>query len=347
MKIIKKNEKISFTWIKTLGLLILDNVIIITLVLYLFSRIEQINNTIKVICVLFILFHIFYIIFQIKEQIIPLYELEKAAFIVEDDSIGSDDISLEWLENKGYNSGVKRLINCVKIALQKNYSAEMMKSQAEIHALQSQINPHFLYNTLETIRSQAIVQKSTGIEKMTEALATLFRYSISKPGEMASFSDELENVENYLIIQRYRFPNKFSFVKELEDPDILNYQLPILTIQPIVENAIHHGLETKLGPGTITISAFSTQSRLKITINDNGSGISEERLAEIDEALNEPPSIENLTVNSGSLRKKSGIALINVNRRIQFYFGQEYGIRVYSTQGIGTTVELNLPKIQQ
>ncbi|MHC1770560.1 MAG: sensor histidine kinase [Flexilinea sp.] len=342
---VKKTGSLHFMKNKALLILIADKLTICLLIVFLLKQIGTPGWDMIIIFSFFALIQIFIVLFQIREQVKPLQELERVASIIEDGLYDGDSDYLEGLTNDDSYSGVERLIFCVKTALQNNYTSQMLKSQAEVHALQSQINPHFLYNTLETIRSHAIVQKSTEIAEMTEALATLFRYSISQPGEMTSFAEELENVDNYLTIQRYRFPDKFSVVKKIEDEEIFKYRLPILTIQPIIENAIHHGLETKLGVGTITIRAFSTQTRLVIMIEDDGSGISEERLREIDTALHEKPKAGDMAVEISSARKKAGIALINVNRRIQFYFGQEYGIHVYSTQGVGTTVELSLPKM--
>lgn len=235
---------------------------------------------------------------------------------------------------------IDHLIRQVQEAIHNDYTSQMLKSQAEMQALQSQINPHFLYNTLETIRSHALSKKSFDIAEMTEALATLFRYSISRPGEMATFAEEMGNVDSYMIIQQYRFSSRFKIVKEIEDDSILNYRLPILTIQPIVENAIHHGLETKMGPGTVTIRAYSTQSRLVIEISDDGSGMSEERLKEIRQEL-----CGMKAAPGRSPKKHGGIALLNVDRRLKFYFGPEYGLTVYSTRQVGTSVGILLPKI--
>jgi len=339
---VKKTNSFHFLNNKALFILIADKLTICLMIVFL---LKQIGTPGLDTIIFFFFFCPDPDIYSFREQIRPLQELERVASIIEDGLYDGDSDYLEGLTNDDSYSGVERLISCVKTALQNNYTSQMLKSQAEIHALQSQINPHFLYNTLETIRSHAIIQKSTEIAEMTEALATLFRYSISQPGEMTSFAEELENVDNYLTIQRYRFPDKFSVVKKIEDEEILKYRLPILTIQPIIENAIHHGLETKLGVGTITIRAFTTQTRLVIMVEDDGSGISAERLREIDTAFHETPKAGGMAVETSSAMKKSGIALINVNRRIQFYFGQEYGIHVYSTQGVGTTVELSLPKM--
>lgn len=215
-------------------------------------------------------------------------------------------------------------------------NAQVMKKQAELDALQSQINPHFLYNTLEAIRGQAIEYGLQDIEMMTRSLSKLFRYSISNHNTLVTLKEELENVDNYLYIQHLRFNNKFIKISNVEE-DALDFLVPKLIIQPIVENAIYHGLEMKIGQGRITISAYITQTRLIINIQDDGLGISEEDLRAL-----------NTTLAKGSTKinphiKGSSIGLKNVNARIRLTFGEEYGVSVYSTKDVGTDVQLKLP----
>ena len=159
-------------------------------------------------------------------------------------------------------------------------ASEMLKTQAQMNSLQSQINPHFLYNTLESIRSKALLRDEEEIATMIETLARLFRYNISQRNTESSILDELENVKNYVRIQNYRFRDKFTLKLELDDLGELpeNYMMPTLTLQPIVENAIHHGLEPKISPGTILIRGFLTQSKLILQIRDDGVGMSSDQL---------------------------------------------------------------------
>ncbi len=328
------------------AILLVDKAITLIMILVfvgLHIRFHWLRIESLVLLILLALIQVVVFVFEIKQYIYPIRKLEKTAALIETGQYPGDENYFEALEGIQHGLTVDRLINQVKVAIQSDYTSQMLKSQAEMHALQSQINPHFLYNTLETIRSHAIAQKSNQIAEMTEALATLFRYSISRPGEMATFAEELENVHNYLVIQQYRFPAKFRVVKQIEDQRILDYQLPRLTIQPIVENAIHHGLETKMGAGTVTIRAYSTQSRLIIVVADDGSGMTPAQLSQLQEALRGDAKRDGEP--SGGKKKNAGIALINVNQRLKFYFGSEYGLKVYCTQNVGTTVEISLPKI--
>ncbi|HRX58288.1 MAG TPA: sensor histidine kinase [Eubacteriales bacterium] len=291
---------------------------------------------IGVACVSFILLYV-----EAKTFYHPLRELERAAASMEPGEAVSDASLLERWNAPTGSGAIDRLIGMFRTVIKSDYDSRILKTQAEIHALQSQINPHFLYNTLETIRSEALTQNCGEIAEMTEALATLFRYSISRPGDMATLEQELENVENYLLIQQYRFPQKFEVVKHIEDESVLHCRLPVLTIQPLVENAIHHGLETMIGAGKITIRAFRTQQHMVVSVADNGCGMPPGRLAQVREAMESDE--DDATLSSRDSRKKAGIALINVSRRIRFYYGPEYGLQIYSTEGVGTTVELTLP----
>ena len=219
-----------------------------------------------------------------------------------------------------------------------------LKMEAELHALQNQINPHFLYNTLEVIRGRALVQNAQDIADMTEALATIFRYNINRPGDVATLQEEIDNVRNYMLIQNCRFGDRFRFETEIEDVEdgILTHVLPVLTLQPLVENAIYHGINERIGGGRIRLKAYLTQRDLLIIISDNGKGMDDVTLQEIHRKL--VGASEGLPVEKKTGRS-TGIALTNVNQRIKFYFGKEYGLDVKSTLGIGTTITITIPRM--
>jgi two-component system sensor histidine kinase YesM len=216
------------------------------------------------------------------------------------------------------------------------------KRQAQYLALQNQINPHFLYNTLEGIRGEAISANMTNIAEMTEALSTFFRYTISNVENLVSLEDELRNVGNYFLIQQYRFGDRLQLKIDCDNEDrqeIYKCRLPKLTLQPIVENAIIHGVEQKTGEGVVRIRIETTAKRLLITISDNGVGMSPEQLMRLNSRLN----LLSFQFDSEKNEKREGIAMVNVNNRIRLLFGEEYGITIYSTQGIGTDVVITLP----
>ncbi|MPM21725.1 Sensor histidine kinase YpdA [bioreactor metagenome] len=162
---------------------------------------------------------------------------------------------------------------------------------------------------------------------------------------LVSLEDELCNIENYYIIQQYRFGERVNLKIDINREDeekILKYKIPKLTLQPIVENAIYHGIEKKITNGNIIIKIEATKNRMIITISDDGSGIEEDLLKKLNKKLN-IISFDNININN---RKKGGIALVNVNRRIKLLFGEEYGILIYSRVNAGTDVEITLPLIE-
>lgn len=234
------------------------------------------------------------------------------------------------------------------------------KKQAEYLALQNQINPHFLYNTLEGIRSEALIAGLDSVAEMTEALATFFRYTISQVENLVTLEDELANIENYYYIQQFRFGDKLGMRIEyaMDDPgqeetenaenalthlDILQYRLPKLTLQPIVENSIYHGIERKTGKGNLVIRIEVSDLCLRIRISDDGLGMDEPTLKQLNEKLRRL-TLDEETAEPG---KRGGIAMMNVNNRIKLLFGENYGLAFYSREGVGTDVVVKLPLITQ
>ncbi len=238
---------------------------------------------------------------------------------------------------------VNQFVECYVAERTKKNKAQIFDKQTELTALQSQINPHFLYNILECIRGQALIDDNVEIAKMVEALSSFFRYSISRKGNLVTLRDELANIENYMLIQRYRFNNRFSMeiILDEEDEEAYDFLVPRLIIQPVVENAIFHGLEEKLEGGIVSIEVIVTDLDMIITISDNGKGIDCEKLEELNNRIN-AKDIELDDKNIGD-QINTGIALPNINRRIRLLFGEEYGVSVYSTPGKGTDVEIIIP----
>jgi two-component system sensor histidine kinase YesM len=228
-------------------------------------------------------------------------------------------------------------------ALNKALISSLALKQAEINVLQSQINPHFLYNILDSIRGQALSEGVPEIADMTEALANYFRYCVTKDDGIVTLADELKNVENYWRIQQYRFGNKISMQISMDRESICpdEYEIPKLILQPIVENAIFHGLETKQGIGKVMIRIERTLSRLIIEVSDDGIGMEESELERLREQLKEKQHV--ITKKDSGSQHGSGIALLNVNERIKLHYGDEYGLQISSSHLTGTEVEFVLP----
>lgn len=237
-----------------------------------------------------------------------------------------------------YNKQCYLLSERLRAQLRDSSSFELSKRQAQYQALQNQINPHFLYNTLESIRSEALISGLDSVAKMCEALATFFRYTISHQENLVTMDEEMQNIKTYFYIQQYRFGKRLSLKIEYEEQDIdslLKCKIPKLTLQPIVENAIIHGIEQKLGEGTVMVRLVLTERCLLIKISDDGVGMSPEILKQINRRLAGAPTPKS---------EKGGIAIANVNTRIKLLFGDTYGITLYSTRGMGTDVEITLPR---
>lgn len=223
----------------------------------------------------------------------------------------------------------------------KKKAQEILIKQAEFSALQNQINPHFLYNTLECIRGKAYAEGVEQIASMTEALSAFFRYSINIQENLVTLGRELENTKNYFLIQKYRFGNRFSLEIRFEEAGCLEkYLIPKMTLQPIVENAIFHGLEKSVSEGVILVEVVETDRRLLISVQDNGVGMSQETLKRVRESLSggRPGEGEG---------EHTGIALSNINERIRMHFGSRYSLSVNSEEGVGTEVVLTLPKMER
>lgn len=241
--------------------------------------------------------------------------------------------------------GMDDLVNYIdKVINDKQLNIESNR-RSEFLALQNQINPHFLYNTLEAIRGDALSEGIEYIANITEALSTFFRYSVTDTGSLVTISDELNNVDNYFKIQQYRFGENLELIYEIpEDEEILYFMCPKLTLQPIVENAIFHGLEKKTQKGTIRIKLERTDQKLIITITDNGVGMDNATLTKLNEILNNNTMTNTFNEEKS---KKGGIALINVCKRIKLLFGVSYGIHVFSIPEFGTDVRITLPIVDK
>lgn len=223
--------------------------------------------------------------------------------------------------------------------LEQRYQSELLQRSAELKALQSQIDPHFLYNTLDTIRGKAYGEKAYQTAEMIEMLAQMFRYTIGQTENLVSVEEELNNIKTYINIQQYRFNTEYGLQEEIEDKEILEFRLPRLTLQPIVENAIKYGLN-KSGDNLLKISVYATQNRNVISVTDNGMGMSKEQLSRLNKKL------ESGEIEETPNRHENGnsIALVNVNARLRLTYGSEYGLSVQSMENLGTKVTIILPK---
>ncbi|MDR3593718.1 sensor histidine kinase [Clostridium sp.] len=246
---------------------------------------------------------------------------------------GDDEIGQLYQDLNIMIESIKKLID--EVYMQKIQKEQLRAGQkeAEFKMLANQINPHFLYNTLETIRMKAFCKGDKEIANIVKKLGKIMRRNLEVSGKLVTLKSELELIEAYLQIQSMRFEGMVKYKVNIQDNiDIENYNILPLLLQPVVENAFVHGLEEKREKGTIVIDILKKEKCLIIKVNDDGVGIKPEKLKEINEKL----------IYFKEDNGKS-IGMINVNQRIKIYYGREYGMMVESEFGKGTSVTLSLP----
>lgn len=212
------------------------------------------------------------------------------------------------------------------------YETEIREKDAQIAALQSKINPHFLYNTLGSISMYAEVSGNREIVTMANNLGRLLRYSLRNSKEFVTLRDELKHVDGYMTIQKMRYEERLNFSLHVEEDELLNCQMMPLLIQPIVENAIQHGMDQGVGNGIITLTVKREEETLCIIVEDDGVGLTPERLEAVRRRL-----------DTRELGDKTGNGLLNVHRRIRLHCGEPYGVELQSRPYHGLQVKLTLP----
>lgn len=281
------------------------------------------------------------LLFFCRRQIVKFGEKVRA--VLQNDDI--EEAALEEAARGGLKvSMLREIFDVFAENLQTTSVSDSLKVEAELHALQNQINPHFLYNTLEIIRGRALAKGAEDVSEMVEALGLQFRYCINRRGAMVFLRDELEHIHNYLLIQRYRFGDRIRYEEQVDTSDerIFRSHLPVLTLQPIVENALQHGIAPKVEGGSIILRVFASERRMHIIVEDDGVGIPEKALKAMREDLQ-----KNKPAERPHGKRSSGIAMSNVNQRIKLYFGEQYGVDLASTEGFGTSVFITLPLMDE
>ena len=263
----------------------------------------------------------------------PIRKLELSVNEIEKDNLNAKVDAEGSYEIRHLGQSVQNMAKQIQVLMADIVSEHEKKRKQEFDTLQSQINPHFLYNTLDIIVWMIENEKPDQAVKAVTALARFFRISLSRGKSIITVKDELEHVRNYLMIQHMRFKNRFSYTIEAED-EVLELASLKLMLQPLVENAIYHGMEFMDGDGEIFISAWKEGEDLYLKVSDNGLGMTEEQVARL---FSDMP-------HTGSSRG-SGIGVKNVNERIRLYFGSEYGLSIESEPDEGTVVTIHLPAV--
>ena len=225
------------------------------------------------------------------------------------------------------------MIRRIEELMEQNRMEQEQKRKSEMKALQSQINPHFLYNTLDSIIWMAEGKKNEEVVLMTSSLAKFLRQSISNEDQQVSIGQEVEYARSYLTIQKMRYKNKLEYEIYLE-ASIKSCQIVKLVLQPIIENAIYHGIKYKEGMGLLTVRGYEKDGCVVLEVADNGVGMDEETLKHI---------FERHKVNYRS----NGVGVYNVQQRLKLYYGNDYGITYKSRKGVGTKAMITIPKVQE
>ena len=245
----------------------------------------------------------------------------------------TDEIGILYNE---YNSMVQELNASIK----HDYQDKLIALDAQMKSLEARINSHFLFNTLESINSMAELSDNEPIATMSLALGNMFRYTIKTPSELVTIADELTHVHDYVSIQLIRFSHKFRLEEQI-DPSLMEETVLKLILQPLVENALFHGLSYCTTGDTIRITGERTGEELLLCVEDNGQGMTAEQLSELQEKLRQKPSFTEL-----GRRTKQSIGLKNIHSRIELYYGHGYGLSVKSQAGQGTVIQIRVPLIR-
>ena len=296
-------------------------------------------NTIKTrLFIVFIIALILFILALINSYISsritnPIKELEKSVGILEEGNLDVPVYAGGSYEIQHLGKSIGDMAAQIRLLMKDIVTEHEAKRKQEFDTLQSQINPHFLYNTLDIIVWMIENEQKAEAVKAVTALARFFRISLSKGKSIITVRDELEHVRNYLMIQHMRFKNKFTYEIQAED-GVLELASLKLMLQPLVENAIYHGMEFMDGDGEILLKVWKEEGDLYFSVIDNGLGMTEEQVG-------------NLFTGASHLDSKrgSGIGVKNVNERIKLYFGEKYGLSIESEPDEGTTVKIHLPVV--
>lgn len=248
--------------------------------------------------------------------------------------IGSGDFLVEPIkttskEIMSLDDGFNEMVDHINALMEKQIKNQDALHKAELELLQAQINPHFLYNTLDSIVWLAETHRDTEVIKMVTSLSVFFRNSLSNGKDIITLEAEKDQVKSYLEIQKIRYSDILDYTINIPE-NLFSYFVPKLTLQPLVENAIYHGIKHKRRLGKINIYAYERDNDVVIVIKDNGAGMTKDQLS----------SLRSNIYEDGH----TGLGLINVHKRLKLYCGKEYGLHFYSTEGEGTTVNVNIPK---
>ena len=268
----------------------------------------------------------------------PIRTLKDAMEQIQDGNLDTR-VTIKSNDEAGFLAkGLNQMTENLQNHIQQVYIAEIRQRDAEIEALKTQIQPHYLYNTLDVIRMTAITNDDNVTAEMIDSLSGQLKYLIGNARDMVTLQAEIDSIRNYFKIIRIRYENRFELEINIEE-NLLGLEVPQLIIQPVVENAVKYGLKPKSGTGVIAVNAREEDGCLEITVMDNGVGMEPERLKTVQERLESPETVKH------PKSKRASLGLKNVYDRIKLMFGDTYGLEISSFENIGTMVKYRLPII--
>ena len=284
--------------------------------------------TVAVVVALFVLLLLYSI--RVSRRITsPMQALSRKAEQFGSDNFDSTPVETNIVELKILDRNFDKMAGRITSLMDRQRQDQQSLHRAELELLQAQINPHFLYNTLDSIAILAESQREEDVIDMVNSLSTFFRNSLNHGEDIISLRSELIQARSYLEIQQIRYSDILTWRIDVPD-DIQDCSVPKLILQPLIENALYHGIKNRRGRGLISIAGEESGDDLLLHVTDNGAGISEEQLA---------------LLQSGSFEEHhSGLGLKNVHQRIRLYCGEPYGLSFDSVPGAGTTVTIRLPR---
>lgn len=259
----------------------------------------------------------------------PISDLcSRVQAIGDGDLTAKTPIQAQEYEIQTLNDGFENMVGRLNQLIEQNRQEQISLRGAELALLQAQINPHFLYNTLDAIVWLIEMEKNDQAVEMVTSLSAFFRSSLSNGRDIISLREEEQHVRSYLEIQQVRYKDILEYRIEI-DPELAGYEIPKLTLQPLVENALYHGIKLKRGQGHIVVTGVKQGEDICLTVQDNGAGMTEERLAQVRGAI--------------SNKERVGFGVATVHERLQLLFGPAYGLTIDSKQGEGTRVCVKIP----
>lgn len=294
-------------------------------------RNNMLGSGIITLCIVFtVIFGAIFMLIQKRTMINPIVRLSQEAKDFKKENFKMPLLTDSEDEIGKLNQNLTQMVEYIQDLILNQYENKIKRREIELKYMQSQINPHFLYNTLDSIRWMAVMEDKAEIAEQVEALSDIFRHALSGGKEVVTVSKEIEHLENYILIQKNRFGDRLQVEIQVQDCTQECVVMKLI-LQPLVENAIVHGLEKKLEGGRVQVHVQKTENTLLYQVEDDGVGTDETL---INKYLTEPEEEHNV------------FALKNIDERIKIKYGDEYGLSFYSKVGVGTKVEVRLPFIQ-